>query len=111
MRISDRLEGQLPLVFCLRSESLGLARNRIDLAACGPDSIHDSTLPVAPQLGATGRSPEAAIENQDDEFVLAEHRIEPASAGTRRRIELGLQLRGRVGRRRVGLGVRNIKAC
>jgi hypothetical protein len=47
MRVADRLEGECPFLFGVISEPLRFTRDRVDLAARGPDLIDDSTLPVA----------------------------------------------------------------
>lgn len=59
----------------------------VDLAACLADCVENARLPVAAQLAATGRSPEAAVEHENHERVPCEHRLQPPRSDSDRRIE------------------------
>jgi len=85
--IANGLEVELPLARRAGRERLRLTRDRIDLTAGRTNLRGDAFCDIAPQLGATGGSPEAAVENQNHERVLAEGSVEPSAPRSRRRIE------------------------
>jgi len=85
--IADVLEARFPTLLGIAREGLGFARDGEDLTARFADCIDDAVFLVATQLVATGRSPEAAVEDEYDEGVLLQHPLEPAASNARRRIE------------------------
>ena len=87
VRIADVFEAGLPVFLSVAGERLGLARDRVDLATCLADCIDDSRLPVAAQLAATGRSPEASVEHENHERVLCECLRQPIRSDSGGRIE------------------------
>ena len=66
MGVTDVLEVELPVFVGLIGQMLWLAGDGIDLATRGADLLDDALVHVAPQLGATRRSPETSVEEQDD---------------------------------------------
>ena len=87
VRIADVLEAGLPVILGIAGQRLRFARNCEDLAACFADRGDDSILLIATQLVATGRSPEAPVEDQYHERVLCEYRFQPTSPNAERWIE------------------------
>ena len=87
VRIAYRLILQFPGVLCFARETLGLTGDGKDLASGSPDLLDDSRLANAAQLAAAGRSPQPAVEHQDDELVLVELGVEPPGAYAYRRVE------------------------
>ena len=82
MRVADVVEIELPVLMRLIGEILRLAGNRVHLATRSPDFVDYVGFKIAPQLGATGRSPKASIKQQYDKSVLCHHAIQPSQADT-----------------------------
>ncbi len=72
VRVAYRLIFQFPCVLCFARETLGFTGDGEDPAARSPDLLDDSRLSKAAQLAAAWRSPQAAVEHQDDKLVLVE---------------------------------------
>lgn len=87
VRIAHRLVLQFPCVPCFARETLGLTGDGEDLASGSPDLLDDSRFANAAQLAAAGRSPQPAVEHQDDKLVLVELGVEPPGAYAYRRVE------------------------
>ena len=87
VRIAHRLILQFPCVLCFARETLGFASDGEDLASGSPDLLDDSRFANAAQLAAAGRSPQPAVEHQDDKLVLVESGVEPPGAYAYRRVE------------------------
>ena len=79
MRVADVVEIELPVLMRLIGEILRLAGNRVHLATRSPDFVDYAGFKIAPQLGATGRSPKASIKQQYDKSVLRHHAIQTRS--------------------------------
>ncbi len=87
VRVAYRFIFQFPCVLCFACETLGLTGNGEDLASGSPDLLDDTRLCEAAQLAAAWRSPQAAVEHQDDKLVLVELGVEPPGAYPDRRVE------------------------
>ncbi len=87
MRVADRLELEHPGLTRFGGQTLRLTGDGKDLAASGPNLLDDSRTPEAAQLAAAGRSPEAAIEDQNGEGVFGQLGVQPASPHPDRRVE------------------------
>ena len=83
MRVADVVEIELPVFMRLIGEILRLAGNRVHLTTRSPDFVDYAGFKIAPQLGATGRSPKASIKQQHNKSVLRHHAIQPSQANTR----------------------------
>ena len=92
VRIADVVEVQFPMGVGLVGQVLGFAGDGKHLATRGPDLVDDPCFHVAPQLGATGGSPEAAVKEQHHKGMLGHDRVQPGEARSRGRIQLGLGL-------------------
>ena len=75
MRVTDVVEIEFPMLMGLIGEVLRLAGNRVHLATRSPDFVDYAGFKIAPQLGATGRSPKASIKQQYHKGVLCHHGI------------------------------------
>lgn len=71
-RITDRFKFEPSLAHRALGEGLRLAPDRVELAAGRADLLGDAFLQRAPQLGATGKSSEATVEDQNGERVFVE---------------------------------------
>ena len=91
VRVAHRFEVELPFRLRTRRERLRFTGKGVNLPTSGTHLLGDPSLGVAPQLGATRRSPEPSVEDEHDKGVLPERPIEPAAARTWRRIELGVR--------------------
>ena len=87
VRVAHRLILQFPGVLCFAREALGLTGDGEDLASSSPDLLDDSRFSEATQLVAAWRSPQPAVEHQDDKLVLVELGVEPPAAYPDRRVE------------------------
>ena len=64
------------LSYCFFTEDFGdPTGNGIYLTACGAYFLDNAGVYVAPQLGATGRSPEASVEEEYHELMLREFAV------------------------------------
>jgi len=103
VRVAHRLEREVPILPGLTSEGVWLAGDRVHTTAHGADFVVDLFL-VASQLEATRRSPQSAVEVDQDEVVLPEDLVEPTQPRAGQRVDLAR----RIGR--VGLGAADIEA-
>ena len=87
--MSEANDRHAPIVLGRARQRLGLARDGVDLTARFANRPGDALLAIAAQLAAAGRSPEAAVEEQDDEAMPGQDRIEPALANADRGVEVG----------------------
>ena len=62
MRIADIVEVKFPVLVSLVGQILWLTGNGIYLTARGAYFLDNAGVYVAPQLGATGRSPKSAVK-------------------------------------------------
>ena len=71
---------------------LWLAGYGVDLTACRANLVDNTVVNIAPQLGATGRSPKPSVKQQYHKRVLGNHGVKPREAGARGWVELSLWL-------------------
>ena len=77
IRVAHRREVELPADLRLRGQGLRLAGDGEDRASGVTDGLRNPSLHVATQLVAAGRSPEAAVEDEDHERVSGELLLDP----------------------------------
>ena len=71
---------------------LWLAGYGEDFSTCRTNLVDHTVVNIAPQLGATGRSPKPSVKQQYHKRVLGNYGVNPREAGARGWVELSLWL-------------------
>ena len=90
--VTNIFKVKVPVGMRLIREILWLAGYGEDFSTCRTNLVDHTVVNVAPQLGATGRSPKPSVKQQYHKRVLGNYGVKPREAGARGWVELGLWL-------------------